>query len=374
MSSPRPRGTKLLVAGDFNINLAEPEGDRRGENIAAAMAIEGLEDMSAHFLLGRRSWCRDGRTWSMIQEGREVRSWTDYIMGTDRRLFGNVSVWDPRHNSYHYMVLGCLHSASSREHNRYLRGCKRLPLRPPTAPTRDDIIFAALWRTVPNPRAQEARKNVWILATTWILVDKRVSARRYIAKYQALIWRLGSAIKASLQEYRKRRAEEERAEVETLLGSYPPLHQEDWHRIKGWYKAVFYRALPPAWVALERITTEREELYSYVPPPGTNIPISVKPFPVDDSVPMEYQIEWSVTRLCNHRSGEPLGVGVEHLKRWMAAAQKAEKDTTTTARAETAENRGDMAMQTAAGPTEVANWTMVVNLVQTAFREGKLAE
>ena len=33
-----PMGAKLLVAGYFNSNLAEPEGDRRGEDIAAAMA------------------------------------------------------------------------------------------------------------------------------------------------------------------------------------------------------------------------------------------------------------------------------------------------------------------------------------------------
>ena len=26
----RPRGAELLVAGDFNFNLADPEGDRRG--------------------------------------------------------------------------------------------------------------------------------------------------------------------------------------------------------------------------------------------------------------------------------------------------------------------------------------------------------
>ena len=93
-----PGGAKLLVAGDLNVNLAEPEGDQRGEDIAASMAKEGLEDMLAHFLPRRRSWCRDGRTWSMIREGREVRYRTDYILGTDRRLFGNVSVWDPRHN------------------------------------------------------------------------------------------------------------------------------------------------------------------------------------------------------------------------------------------------------------------------------------
>ena len=66
----RPRGAKLLVVGDFNVNLSEPEGDRRVEDIAAAMATEGLEDMLAHFLPRRRSWCRDGRMWSMIWEGR----------------------------------------------------------------------------------------------------------------------------------------------------------------------------------------------------------------------------------------------------------------------------------------------------------------
>ena len=63
----------------------------------------------------------------MIREGREVRYRTYYIMGTDCRIFGNVSVRDPRHNSDHYMVLGCLHSAPLKEHTRYLGGRKRLP-------------------------------------------------------------------------------------------------------------------------------------------------------------------------------------------------------------------------------------------------------
>ena len=38
----RPSGAELLVAGDFNVNQADPEGDRRGEDIATAMAMEGL--------------------------------------------------------------------------------------------------------------------------------------------------------------------------------------------------------------------------------------------------------------------------------------------------------------------------------------------
>ena len=94
-----------------------------------------------------------------------------------RRIFGNVSVRYPRHKSDHYMVMVCLHSAPLREYARYLGGRERLPLRPPTAPTREDGIFAALWRAVPNLLARDARKNAWILEATWRLVDERVSTR-----------------------------------------------------------------------------------------------------------------------------------------------------------------------------------------------------
>ena len=230
----RPKGAELLVEGDLNANLAEPEGDRGENDVAAKLATEGLEDMAAHFLPRRRPWCRDGRTWSMLQKGREVRSWMDYILGTDHRLFGNVSVRDPRHNSDHYMVLDCLHSTSMTDHKRYLRGKKNLPLQQPTKPTREDKIFSALRRAFPKPRAREARKNEWILAETWRLIDERVSAPQDTAKGQNIIRRLGCAIKTSLTADRRRLAEEAEVEVEALVGADPPLIQEAWHRIKGW--------------------------------------------------------------------------------------------------------------------------------------------
>ena len=62
----RPKGVELMVAGNLNINFAEPEGDWREEDIAATLATEGLEDMAEHFLPRRRRWCRDGRMWSML--------------------------------------------------------------------------------------------------------------------------------------------------------------------------------------------------------------------------------------------------------------------------------------------------------------------
>ena len=95
--------------------------------------------------------------------------------------------------------------------------------------------------------------------------------------------------------------------METLMGSDPPLHREAWHQIMGCYMTAVDRAPLPAQVILERITAERVELYSYVPPLGTNIPSSVQPFPVEDLVPTEDEIEWVVTRLRNHRSGGGLG-------------------------------------------------------------------
>ena len=64
----------------------------------------------------------------------------------------------------------------------------------------------------------------------------------------------------------------------------------------------------------------------------------------------------------------------EHLKMWLEAARKADKDVTTTEKEKTTENRGDTAVHPATEPTEEDNWEMVVDLIQTAFWGGNLAE
>ena len=64
----------------------------------------------------------------------------------------------------------------------------------------------------------------------------------------------------------------------------------------------------------------------------------------------------------------------EHLKRWLETARKADKDATTTARAETMDNRGTTAGQPETEPTEADNREMVVDLVQAAFQEGNLTD
>ena len=59
---------------------------------------------------------------------------------------------------------------------------------------------------------------------------------------------------------------------------------------------------------LERITAERVDLYSYVPSPGENIPVIVRPVQVDELVPTEEEIEEAVKNLRRNRSGGPLGM------------------------------------------------------------------
>ena len=67
----------------------------RDQDFAVDLAVVGLEDMSNHFILFQRPWCRYGITWIVVQLGREVRSWMEYILGTDSHLFRNVYFQDP---------------------------------------------------------------------------------------------------------------------------------------------------------------------------------------------------------------------------------------------------------------------------------------
>ena len=123
-------------------------------------------------------------------------------------------------------------------------------MRPPGEPTRTNQLFAALRRSVPKVQPREARRNAWILETTWRIIDKRVSARRDPQYGQAFTRRIGKEVKKSPAEDRKRQADEARAEVEALVKADPPLIQEVWYRIQGWYKAAVDRSPPPASSAL----------------------------------------------------------------------------------------------------------------------------
>ena len=82
----RPRGTELIVAGDFNVDLEKTGGWVRDKEIALATATAGLKYLAGKLLLQRWAWCKDRRTWVVVRQERVVRSHMDCILGSDRRI------------------------------------------------------------------------------------------------------------------------------------------------------------------------------------------------------------------------------------------------------------------------------------------------
>ena len=74
----------------------------------------------------------------------------------------------------------------------------------PDHPTREDGLFASLWRAIPKHKVRESRKNAWITADMWRIDNKKVSTHQDPTRDQAHIRRLGRAINASLREDRQR--------------------------------------------------------------------------------------------------------------------------------------------------------------------------
>ena len=83
--------------------------------------------------------------------------------------------------------------------------------------------------------------------------------------------------------------------------------------MKGWYKAIADRALPPAQITLEQIMAEQVALYCHIPPPEENISITTEYFLVGDLVPTEENIEGFVRGLRSNHSGDTSGMRLEHL-------------------------------------------------------------
>ena len=88
----RPRGADLIVAGNFNMDLENIGSWGWDKDITTEVATEGLEDIVGNLLPQWRVWCKDRRAWEMVRQGRVVRSWTDYILVSNRRIFQNVAV------------------------------------------------------------------------------------------------------------------------------------------------------------------------------------------------------------------------------------------------------------------------------------------
>ena len=98
---------------------------------------------------------------------------------------------------------------------------------------------------IQKPKAQEARKNTWILSDTWRLVDTRFSMCQDPTRNQGLLWCLSRQIISSLKADWKQQVETAGGNIEYLLTSEPPLYKKAWDQMKGWYKVAAGRMFLP---------------------------------------------------------------------------------------------------------------------------------
>ena len=89
---------------------------------------------------------------------------------------------------------------------------------------------------------------------------------------------------------------------------------------------------------------------------------------MEDGVPTEAEIEWAVKGLQNNRARGSSRMWAEDLKGWLAAARQGEREIETVTKDKGGE-KGECRTDEKAGEE---NWARVVELVQTAFRDGGL--
>ena len=147
----------------------------------------------------------------------------------NRRLFQNVSVQDPRNNTYHYMVLGCLFASNRKEHQLYLGWRTWIPIFPPRVPTRGGVIFEELRGAIPKIRRKDQQQAPWITADMWRSMDTQVTLCRSQTRYQTSIRTLRRRIQALLNVDIQWHSAEAGAAVKSLLVSGLSPVKEAWH-------------------------------------------------------------------------------------------------------------------------------------------------
>ena len=66
----RPHGDELIVIGNVNTDIADPEGNTRNKEISVSLVDAVLENMSSNSPLRRIPWSQDSLNWRMIWKGR----------------------------------------------------------------------------------------------------------------------------------------------------------------------------------------------------------------------------------------------------------------------------------------------------------------
>lgn len=341
----------LLFLGDINVDLAQSDLDDRGEDIATALALLGLFDVSMAFQHPKGRW-----TWSQWREGCLLRSTTDWILAEQLEDIVKWALKCPRgYHSDHRLLLVELSLAPMETHRRYLHSRRQFPAWIPRPFTRVDQAFMDLleFQRPPDPKGQRDRS--WIASDTWRLIDRRAEIRRLHLfshsciqhpqvdpeqgkHYEDELRKLHIEIRRHLRRDRRLRADKVSREIESLLVSGDL--RGAYHCLTAWYKDRGGRSLRPTRHDLNLTTKEYRALFSAIAPSGDSLPIHVQPAQINDGPPDEDEILVALKHMRRGKVPGPSGMRVEDLLRWHHEVPKA--------------------------------WSLVLSIVDSAFSEGRV--
>ena len=93
--------------GDLNAQLDDP-CDERADDLAMALADQGLVNMAYHFLAWRQYRDVGGCTCIMQRNGQQVTGRGYYFLSTNRKSFFNAGLRETLHGTYHSLILAVL--------------------------------------------------------------------------------------------------------------------------------------------------------------------------------------------------------------------------------------------------------------------------
>jgi len=189
---------------------------------------------------------------------------------------------------------------------------------------RADGLFQMLKEAIPWPMTAEKRaRKLWISDETWKLVDECAALLCSPNHTQAEAHQLNHHVKQAFKADRTRRAEAAGAAIEADMQKGDLQGALKW--AKAWYRHAGDCPPKPLRHNLRAVTVEYHDLYMEQPPLGAPIPVLVEPFAVLDDCLSEEEIACMVHRLQKGKAPGPLRMRTDHLKEWLAAAQRDEK-------------------------------------------------
>ena len=157
-------------------------------------------------------------------------------------------------------------------------------------------------------------------------MDEQTAMRRVPTHDRASARRLDCQVATAFKADRKARTAEAGA---ASLGEGKA--KEAWGKLQAWYKHAGDRPQKPSRQDLRAVTEEYRALYTKDHPPlGEVIPVLAGPCHVLDEIPNEEEIATAVRRLRAGEAPGPSGMKTDHLKSWLAMAEREEQPDRTT--------------------------------------------